>query len=53
VAYPQGVDVREGAGELVEVELHVQQRQRHLGFLVLSAYGVHGLGDVLEDEVEV
>lgn len=53
VADAQAVDVCQGSGELVDVELDVEEGHRLLGLLVLPGHGVDGLGDVLQDEVQV
>mmetsp|Transcript_23299 Transcript_23299/g.48727 ORF Transcript_23299/g.48727 Transcript_23299/m.48727 type:complete len:208 (+) Transcript_23299:663-1286(+) len=49
VANPQVVNVGESTGELVEVELDVEEGEGHFGFLVVAGDGVNGFGDVFED----
>ena len=53
VAYAEGVDVGQGPGQLVQVELDVDEGEGDLGLLVMPTYGVDGLLDVFEDEVEI
>ena len=45
----EGVNVGEGAGELVEVEFDVEEGEGDFGFLVVAGDGVDGFGDVFED----
>lgn len=46
---PQGVDVRECAGELVEVKFDVEEWEGDFGFLMMARDGVDGFGDVFQD----
>jgi len=53
VADAHGVDVAQGAAQLVHVEAHEEDGEGDLGLLVLSGDGVDCLGDEFEHQVEV
>lgn len=53
MADAEGVYVREGPGELVEVQLHEEHRQRLLALVVRPRHAVHRLRHELQDKVEV
>ncbi len=53
VAHAERVDVREGAAELVRVQLHVQQGEGLLALRVVARHPVHGLRHKVHHEVEV
>lgn len=53
MADAEGVDVREGPGELVEVQLHEEHRQRLLALVVCPRHAVHRLRHELQDQVKV
>lgn len=48
-----GVNVRQGAEELVDVKLNLQHRHGCLHLVEVSRRPVDGLGDIFEDKVEV
>lgn len=53
MADAEGVDVRQSPGELVEVQLHQENRQRLLALVVRPRHAVHRLRYELQDQVKV
>lgn len=53
MADAEGVDVSEGPGELVEVELDEEHRQRLLALVVRPRHAVHGFRHELQHQVKV
>lgn len=49
----KGVDVRQGAEQLVHVQLYVRDRDRLLVLGIVTGYFVDGFRDVLQYEVQI
>lgn len=53
MADPKGVDVREGSGQLVQVQLHEEHREGLLTLVVRPRHAVHRLRHELQDQIQI